>query len=376
MKKLLFITGTRADYGKIKNLINIIKNNKKFKIFIFITGMHLLKEYGFTYKIIKKDNKKNCNIFLFKNQDIGDTQDIIVSKTIEGFSAFINKIKPDMTIIHGDRPESLGAVISSSLQNILTAHIEGGEFSGNIDEHMRHAISKLSHIHFVSNNVAKKILIRMGELPRSIFTVGSPDIDIMKSNVLPGIDEVKTRYQINFSDYAIVILHPVTTNIKNIESEAKLVLDTLVDSNMNYIIIYPNNDPGSKIILNIYKNFKKKNKKNFIFFESMRFEYFLTLLKFSRFIIGNSSAGVREAPFYGVPSINLGNRQYNRANLKSIKNLDFNKVQIIKNINIIKDKKYKSNFRFGKGDSAKKILNILNKNNLWKISIQKYFFNN
>ena len=162
----------------------------------------------------------------------------------------------------------------------------------------------------------------MGE-KNSVFTVGTPDYDIMKSKEIPSIYEVKKRYGIKFKKFAILIYHSVTTDIKNLKKYSSILNQSLVKSNLQYLVIYPNNDPGSDIILNsIFKNFK--NNKNFRIIRSMRFEFFLSALKNSSFIIGNSSAGIREAPFYGIPTINIGDRQLNRANLKSISNIGYN----------------------------------------------------
>ena len=296
VKKIIFITGTRADYGKIKNLIKTLSAQKKFEVHIFVTGMHLLKKYGFTKNIIIKENKKKSKIFLFKNQSYEDKLDIILSNTINGFSKFLKKIKPDMVFIHGDRVETLAAAISSSFNNFLTCHIEGGELTGTIDEHIRHSVTKLSHIHFVSNNSAKENLLRMGENPKNVFIVGSPEVDLMKSK-LPSIQEVKKRYQISFKNYFILIFHPVTTDLKSLKKDTNLIINTLDKSNNKTIVILPNNDPGSHLILKVYE--KNKKNKNFKFIDSMRFEYFLTLLKNAELIIGNSSSGVREAPYYG-----------------------------------------------------------------------------
>ena len=168
-KKIVFVTGTRADYGKLKSIIKIMQNSKKFTPILYITGMHNLKSYGSTYTEIEKDKIKNR--FRYPNQIPGDGMDIIVSKTIVGFSKFAKKIVPDLIVIHGDRIEPLACAIVGSLNNILVAHIEGGEVSGTIDEILRHSISKLSHIHFVSNLKAKKRLIQMGELAKNIYII-------------------------------------------------------------------------------------------------------------------------------------------------------------------------------------------------------------
>ena len=370
MKKIVFITATRADYGKIKSIILELQKNKRFKIFLFVTGMHNLKKYGSTYDEIYKD--KIQNITKVSNQKRNDNMDIILSKTISKFSKYIKVTKPDLIIVHGDRVESLAGAIVGSTNNIKVGHIEGGEISGTIDEILRHSISKLCNIHFTTNNVAKKRLIQMGELSSSIYVIGSPDVDIILKKNLPTFEEVNKRYDIKFSNYGLVLFHSVTNELFNLESETKIFLNTLVKSKKNYVIIYPNNDPGSDIIINQFKKIKSKNIK---IFPSLRFEYYLSLLKNSHFIIGNSSSGVMEAPYYGVPTINLGNRQLNRVFMKSIINLPFKQNKILKYINLYSNnkKRFKANSFFGTGKSHKKFINILSKKNIWTKNNIKQF---
>jgi UDP-N-acetylglucosamine 2-epimerase (hydrolysing) len=369
-KKIAFITGTRADYGKIKSIIFKLSKDKKFEVYIFITGMHLQKKYGYTYLHILRENKNNCKLFLSSNYCKYNAQDKTLSKTINLFSDYINKIKPDMIFVHGDRVESLAASISGSLNNFLVAHIEGGEISGTIDEHMRHAISKMSHLHFVSNRYAKKILKLLGEKDKNIFNVGSPDIDIMKSKKLPKLEQVKKKYKISFAQYSISILHPVNSRLKSLKKNCLNYFKSLVDSKKKYILIYPNNDPGGGIILDEIK--KLENNKNFKIIPSMRFEYFLTLLKNAEFIIGNSSAAIREAPFYGIRGFNIGDRQKFRFTSNNIINLSFDYKSILREI----IKKYSKNFSksklYGQGDASNKIVKILKKKNIWKTDLQKY----
>lgn len=374
-KKIVFITGTRADFGKIKNVIEELIRNK-IDVRIFITGMHLDIKYGYTFNEIKKKFPKKI-LYKFKNYKKNETQDLILSKTIQGFSIYLKKIKPDLVVVHGDRVEALAGAISSSLNNILTLHIEGGELSGTIDEHLRHSISKLSHLHIVSNVQAKKRLVyKLGEKPSNIFVCGSPDIDSMRSDNLPEINLVKKRYNINFINYSILIFHPVTTEIGKTGYFIKNLISGCEKSKKNFVIIYPNNDPGNSEIIKLYKKKSKiKNfSKNFKLIKSMRFEYFLSLLKNSKMIIGNSSVGIREAPFYGVPTINIGSRQFNRVKkVKSIHNINFDVKKISSKIKSLDGKKYKKNFIFGKGDSSKKILKIIKSHKIWQTPIQKKF---
>ena len=334
MKNIVFVTATRADYGKLKKIILILQKTKTIKTNIFITGMHNLDIYGKTVNEIKKDKIKNFKIF--PNQNVGDDHNKIFSNTILGFSKYIRKIKPDLVLVHGDRLEPLACAIACCLSNIKIGHFEGGEVSGTVDEMLRHSISKLCNIHFVTNSKAKRRLIQMGELSKNIFITGSPDIDLILSKNLPTIEKVKKKYEINFKLFSVAIFHPVTTDLKNLKIQVKNFIKSLEISNKNYILIYPNNDLGSKIILNEYKKIQNKKIK---IFPSIRFEFFLTILKNSEFIIGNSSSGIMEAPYFGVPTINIGTRQNKRAKLKSIFNCDYSVKAILKIINKLPKKK-------------------------------------
>ena len=372
MKKILFLTGTRADFGKIKSLISTLENNHEFEVYVFVTGMHLQKEYGYTLIEIERCNFKN--IHAFQNHTHETTMDLTLAKTIEGFSSYCKKINPDLIVIHGDRVETLAGAIVGSLNNILVAHIEGGELSGTVDELIRHSVTKLSHIHFVSNDEAAKRLQQMGEIKSSIFTIGSPDIDIMFSENLPTEESVKEYYQIDFDQYAIVMFHPVTTEDKQMKQYADDFVASLLTVDEKFVVIFPNNDLGSKYIIDAYQ--KIANNKRFRIFPSLRFEYFLVLLKKAKFIIGNSSAGIREAPYYGIPVINIGTRQQNRTLNADIINVDYQKENIIKALHSVTNHKISQAYNdFGKGNSAELFLNSLLSSKIWEINHQKKFKN-
>lgn len=369
-KKILFLTGTRADFGKIKSLIQILEKHPEFEPHVFVTGMHLQKEYGYT--LIEVERCGFSNIHTFENHTCETTMDLTLAKTIEGLSSYVKVSNPDMIVIHGDRVEALAGAIVGSLNNILVAHIEGGEVSGTIDELIRHSTSKMSHIHFVSNSLAKKRLVQMGELKESVFVIGSPDVDIMFSTNLPELEEVKQYYEIAFEEYAVAMFHPVTTEVKYMQEYATNFVNALLQDNHNYVVVFPNNDLGSKFILNEYK--RLENNSRFRIFPSLRFEYFLALLKKSQFIIGNSSAGIREAPYYGLPIINIGTRQQNRALHADILNTDYSEKEIASALLIIDKHKVKvSDSDFGKGNSAKLFLKSLLNQDIWGLNHQKQF---
>jgi UDP-N-acetylglucosamine 2-epimerase (hydrolysing) len=368
-KKIVFLTGTRADFGKLKSLIEATTISDGIETFIFVTGMHMQKKYGDTVTEIEKCGYEN--IYKYINHNVESSMDKTLATTIEGFSNYIQELKPDLIVIHGDRVETLAGAIVGSLNNILVAHIEGGEVSGTIDELIRHSVSKLSHLHFVSNKSAKKRLIQMGEIEESIFVIGSPDVDIMLSNNLPDISYVKEHYQIPFDDYSIVLFHPVTTEIDKMHYYAKQFVDAILETSNNYIVIFPNNDLGSNLILLEYERLRHKS--NFRIFPSIRFENFLVLLKHAQFIIGNSSAGIREAPYYGLPTINVGTRQQNRSITNNIINCDYDSNNISNAIELAINSNFNKLNLFGKGDSSYLFLKAIKMDQFWKINKQKMF---
>lgn len=369
MKKVVFLTGTRADFGKMKSLITKVEESDNLQAYIFVTGMHMLAKYGMTANEVEKS--AFTSIYKYINQNESDSMDSILAKTIHGLSDYIKELKPEMIVVHGDRVEAMAGAVVGALNNILVAHIEGGEVSGTIDELIRHSVSKLAHLHLVCNETAKQRLIQLGENEQTISIIGSPDLDVMTSDKLPSIQEVKKHYRIDFNKYSVFMYHPVTTELDALPYRIKESVDAMLESEKNYVVIFPNNDHGSEIIIKELSRLKCE--KRFRVFPSIRFESFLTLLKHSQFILGNSSAGVREMPFYGLPSINLGNRQNNRAKAGSIYNVPESKERIVSCISELPDSNYHIVKEFGEGDSDKKFIALLNEPSTWATSKQKVF---
>lgn len=370
MKKILFITGTRADYGKIKSLMNIIQSTHLFHLDVFVTGMHLSKEHGSTYLAVQADHWENIHIdFASAGRDAGMAQSL--GQIISSLSNYIRATAPDLVVVHGDRIEALAGATSAVLQNVRLAHIEGGEVSGTIDDSLRHAITKLAHEHLVSTEQAYERIIKLGEDPARIHIIGSPDIDVMMSSHLPSLKEVLAHYDIPFDKFAIVMLHPVTTQLEQLQEHVRIFVNALLKSNHQYIVIYPNNDSGFETILAEYRPFRGNN--NFKLFPSIRFEAFLTLLKHAEFLIGNSSAGIREAGIYGTPAIDIGSRQTGRFNLQKLPHLqhiEFSESEIKAAIASVKDHQQPSK-TFGEGQSAKHFLNVLLTDDFWLRPLQK-----
>ena len=366
-KRILFLTGTRADYGKMKPLIRKAASLKGVEPTVAVTGMHCLGLYGSTWREVKKDFP---DIHLFHNQNTEDSPATILGKTVSRLEDLCQEISPDLLVIHGDRIETLAAAATGALMNIRVGHIEGGEVSGTVDESLRHAVSKLAHIHFVSNDVAAKRLRNMGEPPESIFVIGSPELDLADSPDLPSLDEVKEYYGIPLGPHVVFAFHPVTTDTEESASHARLVIEALKSSHHHVIAIEPNNDFGSEAIRSTLDLIR--DAPGFSVFPSLRYERFLVLLKNASFVIGNSSLGVREAPHYGVPSIDVGSRQRNRANGPTILHISPHSAHDVSAaiLEALELPRTRSSL-FGDGKSAERFGALLGSGVIWDIPLQK-----
>ena len=367
-RSLLFVTGTRADFGKLEPLA-LAARDAGFNVSFFVTGMHMMARYGMTR--IEVHRLSGVRVHEYENQSEDDPQDMVLAKTITGFSEFITEQNPDLVIVHGDRVEALAAALVCATNYVRCAHIEGGEVSGTIDEIFRHCNTKLSSDHFVSSDTAKNRVLALGEVPESVYVTGSPELDTHGAPSGVTIDEVRKYYDIPFDDYAIVTFHPVTSEQDTIGDQARSLFAQLNASGRNYVVILPNNDPGANGILDVINALPTDR---FRTLPSMRFSYFSELLKNAAAHVGNSSVGVREAPFIGLPSLDIGTRQNKRSDAKSITNSSaFDSKTIDDFLNQAWGKKLPSDSGFGAGSSASRFVEVLNDPAFWLRPLQKEF---
>lgn len=367
-RRILFVTGTRADFGKLEPLA-VSARDAGHEVTFFVTGMHMLERYGLTK--LEVHRLAGVGVHEFLNQRATDTQDKILAKTVLGFSDYVFEHRPDLIVLHGDRVEALACSIVCATNYIRCAHVEGGEVSGTIDELFRHCNSKLSSDHFVSSDLAAQRVMALGESRESIHVIGSPELDFHRGASGVTIDMVRTRYDIQFEPFAICTFHPVTSEQDTMEAQASSLFDALMRSGRNFVVILPNNDPGAEPILNIIQALPKDR---FRVLPSMRFAHFSELMKNAACIVGNSSAGVREAPFLGVPSLNVGTRQMNRANSHSIWNCNaYDKKRIQAFLEQSWGKRYQPDAGFGDGKAARKFVLALENKEFWERSLQKQF---
>lgn len=367
-RSLVFVTGTRADFGKTLPLARIAKQ-VGYKVSYFVTGMHMSQQYGLTKEEVHE--QVDGDVFEFINQRDGDPQDIVIAKTILGFSDFLQENNPHLVFVHGDRVEALACAVCCATNYVRCIHIEGGEVSGTIDETFRHCISKLSWAHLASSSVAATRLSRLGEEDERIFVIGSPEIDIHRNKSKISLDQVLDRYEIQSRDFGICIYHPVTSEIPSLRSDVDAFIGELEKSNRFFVMIKPNNDPGSEII---NERLSALPSSHFKLIPSMRFLYFSVLLQNAQCMVGNSSTGVREAPSIGVPSLNIGTRQNNRAISKAIFTCSPEDSEAIQSfLKTQWGKRYSFSNAFGSGDANNRFAAVIEDEKLWALSMQKYF---
>lgn len=371
--KIAFAITTRGNYAKIKGLLDLIAKSKKFEPIIILGGMIVLEKYGRILDLVKNNNFKivrNVN-YVVEGESLSSMTKSSGLACFE-FGNIFNEIKPDLVVVIGDRFECLPIAMAASYLNISIAHVEGGEISGSVDEKIRHALTKLSNYHFVCSREAKKNVIKMGEYKQNVFNVGSTSFDEFRKINLNNLKDVR-ELQKNFGignilklekkKYLILIQHPVTTEYDKNYKHMNETIEALKKIKMETIWIMPNMDAGSDGINKAIREFRERNETvNIHFFKSLPIEHYGPLLNNAACIFGNSSSGIREASFLGVPTVNIGNRQNKRERSPNIIDCDNNRYQIYNALlKQIKRKNVKKSYIYGNGNSSLKIYKILSK---------------
>ncbi len=367
-RHLLFLTGTRADFGKLEPLAAAARD-AGFGVGFFVTGMHMLGRYGTTVNEVRR--MPGVAVHEFMNQRPGDSQDIVLAKTVTGFSDYVAEARPDLIVTHGDRVEALAGTLVAAINYIRSAHVEGGEVSGTIDEMFRHCNTKLAYAHFVSSEPAAARVRSLGEPPEAIHVIGSPELDVHAQPSGVTLDEVRARYAIPWADYGIAVFHPVTSEAADMGRQAEALFGALSDSGRHFVVIAPNNDPGSEGIFAVLKGLPAER---FRVLPSMRFAYFSELMRNAACMVGNSSAGVREAPFLGLPSLDVGSRQSGRAASPSVRAAEArDRAAILDFLTNAWGRAHPRHAGFGEGRAADRFVAVLREPGFWTRGLQKAF---
>lgn len=376
-RRISVTTGTRAEYGILRPVLREISKSKKLELQLIVTGTHLSKKYGYTIEQIKKDGFKiAAKIPMVPKNDSKYSVSSTLGKAISIFSREFLRLKPDINLILGDRDEMLASAIAAYHMNIPNAHMHGGDKSGGIDEYTRHAITKISNIHFAATRESKNRIIKMGENPKFVFLTGSPAVDEIVQNKVSSKEYLESKYKVNLTGKEIILVfHPVTTQIENTKKQISNILNAIVRIGNTVITISPNSDAGNNQIFRSLENYSKRYPfiKRYTTFPR---QDYLGLLKNCGALVGNSSSGMVEASYFNTPVVNIGIRQKERERGKNVFDVNSESANTIYRVisQALKSKK-SENFQhkdiYGQGKASKKIVYYLEKLKLDAKLIQK-----
>lgn len=365
MKKICVITGTRSEYGLLAPLIKKLQLQSEFKTEVVVTGSHLSAEYGYTYKCIEEDGiliNKKIDILSEDNSAVGITKTMGVA--LEKFGKYFQESRPDLIVILGDRYEIFAVATAAAVLNIPIAHLHGGEVTlGAYDEFFRHGITKMSSLHFTSCEEHRKRVIQLGEDPHMVYNVGAIGIENIKEMKLLSRDELSKSINFNLDGkYALVTFHPVTLEKQSISEQCKEVIQAIRKSeHLKFIITKANADDGGRIINEMLEQLAKEFPQKISLHTSLGQLRYLSAMKYCSFVLGNSSSGLIEAPSFGIPTINIGNRQKGRMHGKSVINCLTNEKDILKSIELAQNDKWRNTHLneenpYGTGNVSDKII--------------------
>lgn len=380
-RKIAVVTGTRAEYGLLYWLMREIEEDPELELQIVVTGMHLSPEFGLTYKFIEQDGFKidaKVEMLLSSDSAIGTAKSIGLA--IIGFTDAFVRLSPEMIVILGDRFEVLAAAQAALVQKIPLAHIHGGELSeGAIDDAIRHSITKMSHLHFVAAEPYRKRVIQLGENPEKVFNVGTPGLERITKATLLNRDQLEKRIDFSFGKLNFLVTYlPATLEIQ----ENAAVLQALFDALNHFpdtkiIFTKANADEAGRFINSQIDEYVSRNKNRAISFTTLGDLNYLSLLQFVDVVMGNSSSGLIEVPFFKKPTINIGNRQANRLRASSVIDCQGNLASITAAIKQVLSQNFKQSLRniispYTQDKTANKIKTIIKNADLKKIVIKRF----
>lgn len=364
-RKILYITGTRADYGLMRSVLLGIKNNPHMELELVVTGMHLMDEFGMTISEVKDDKFKINVLNAVFEEDDKYSMARFVGILIQLLTELVKKIKPDIILLLGDRGEMLSGAIVGAYLNIPTAHLHGGEITSTVDEYTRHAITKMVNIHLPATKKSADRIINMGENPDYVFVVGAPGLDGLINNLIKK-EDIASKYDLNlFRPIILVLQHPVTLESEESSKQMLETINAIQDLNYQTILIYPNADAGGKEMIKVIK--KYANLPFLKTFKSIPRKDFLSLMNVADVIIGNSSSAIIEAPSFKLPAVNIGSRQKGRERSSNVINVDYDSREIKNAVEkALFDKKFKklineSKNPYGDGNTSSRVVKILGK---------------
>ncbi|PCI71209.1 MAG: UDP-N-acetylglucosamine 2-epimerase (hydrolyzing) [Gammaproteobacteria bacterium] len=380
-KKIAIFTGSRAEYGLLYWLINDIQNDSELELQLLVSGTHLSPEFGNTYKQIEADGFKiNEKVEMLLSSDTAVGVSKSLGLAILGFTDALDRMKPDMIVILGDRFEALAIAQTAMILGIPVIHLHGGEITeGAYDDAFRHAISKLSALHCTSTEEYRNRVIQLGEMPDRVKNVGAIGLDHLKRSQLMSVDELSDSLKFTIDrPYLVVTYHPVTLADESPTETFEALLNSLDEfPEFQVILTYPNADNGGRKIIPLLEEYAKQNRNRVLAITSLGQIRYLSAIKHAATVVGNSSSGIIEVPSFDVGSVNIGARQKGRLAAKSVIHCEPNKPSIVSSIKCAIDKSYKMNDEeitnpYGQGDATSQIINFIKTSDIDNV---KTFYN-
>lgn len=309
MRNVCYVTGTRADFGLMRHTLRAIHTHPRLSLNILVTGMHLLPAYGETWReIVDSELPIGSKVFVTLTGSSGAEMAFALGEQVIGFTQALKQMKPDLLLLLGDRGEMLAGAIAALHLNIPIVHVHGGELSGTVDESIRHAISKLAHYHLTATKKSRERLIRMGEKPENIFVTGAPGLDDIYLVKMLARDTLFSSYGLDKEQPLLLVLfHPVVQQAEAAAEQTQILLDAVIESGMQSLVIMPNADAGAAAITRVILEYKSQNK--IATGVHLPRREFLSFMAHADVLVGNSSSGIIEAASLSTPVVNIGNRQ-------------------------------------------------------------------
>lgn len=376
MRKIAYISGTRADYGLMQSTLIKINNSPQLELEVIATGMHLMEEFGTTISEIKKDGFVLHVIDEIYEKDDRASMARFTGALIVKLTDKLKEINPDAILLLGDRGEMLAGAIVGTYLGIPLIHVHGGEISSTVDDPVRHAITKLSHIHLPATKKSAKRIIKMGENKEYVFVVGAPGLDSILHEKLIEPEKIAQIYNLDLSrPIAVIIQHPVSTEIDQAGNQIQQTLDAVLELKIQTLLIYPNADAGGREMIEVIK--KYENSPYIKTYRNIPRKEYLSLLNVVSVLIGNSSSGIIEASSFKLPVVNIGSRQKGRERAENVIDSEYGKENIKSTIlKSLNDEGFKQKVKtcknpYGEGKAGEKIVEILNNIDFDEKLIQK-----
>lgn len=381
-KKVCVVTGTRAEYGLMYWLLKYLKEDEDIELQLIVTGMHLSPEFGLTYQEIEKDGfniDKKIEMLLSSDSEIGISKSMGLAQI--SFSEAFWELQPDIVILLGDRFETFSAASAAMISRIPIGHIHGGETTeGAVDEAIRHAITKMSHLHFTATEIYRKRVIQMGEDPNRVFNVGAPGLDsVYKAELLDReAFENSIGFKLNEKNL-LITFHPVTLEQNTSKKQFEELLAAISEmKNTHFIFTKPNSDTHGRIIIQLIDDFVSQNSERSCSFISLGHVRYLSALKYVDAVLGNSSSGLTEAPSFKVATIDIGDRQKGRIKAESVISCKPNKESITEALELSFSPNFKNKLKevinpYGEGGASLKIVELLKTYDYSQILKKRFF---